>query len=159
MSAIPPAPIDGPVWAGAAGAAGAAGGGVYAAGAGVGAAGAGVGAAAAGAPLDLRYSSKEGAEEIDLRGSESFFASGLRVSAIPPAPISGPLKSWTLGREKVAIGEKADAEAARATTVMASFIFQIKLNIMYHWQLHQFGFARVPKSKTIASCKKSHICL
>ena len=48
------------------------------------------GAAAAVVPSPARcfkYSSKEGAAEMDLRGSSSTLASGLRVSAIPPAPM------------------------------------------------------------------------
>ena len=36
----------------------------------------------------FRYSSKDGAAEMDLRGSSCSKASGLRVSAIPPAPTS-----------------------------------------------------------------------
>jgi len=71
------------------------------------------------------YSSKEGASEIDLRGSSFTCASGSRVSAIPPAPVFAPsLNTMVLGR-KVGCGAKADAEAARASTVMASFIFTI----------------------------------
>ena len=61
------------------------------------------------------YSSKDGAAEIDLRGSSLSFASGLRVSAIPPAPISGPLKTITLPRLKAGAGAKALADAKRVT--------------------------------------------
>mmetsp|Transcript_35698 Transcript_35698/g.54107 ORF Transcript_35698/g.54107 Transcript_35698/m.54107 type:complete len:80 (-) Transcript_35698:167-406(-) len=63
VSAIPPEPM----WPSAEGAAGAAGAGAAAAGAGAAAAGAGAGAAAA--SRDFKYSSKEGAAEMDLRGS------------------------------------------------------------------------------------------
>jgi len=83
--------------AGAAGAGGAAAtgaGGATGAGA-TGAAATGAGAAAAGAAAAgaapasrcLRYSSKEGAAPIDLRGSSWIIASGSRVSNIPPDPL------------------------------------------------------------------------
>jgi hypothetical protein len=35
----------------------------------------------------LRYSSNDGALEMDLRGSGSSFGSGSRVSAMPPVPM------------------------------------------------------------------------
>jgi len=56
---------------------------------------------------------------MDLRGSSSTFVSGLRVSAIPPAPISGPSLKRTVLREKAGAGAKAEALATRAA-MMAS---------------------------------------
>mmetsp|Transcript_33364 Transcript_33364/g.98381 ORF Transcript_33364/g.98381 Transcript_33364/m.98381 type:complete len:211 (+) Transcript_33364:400-1032(+) len=79
---------------------------------GAGAAGAGAaGAAAAPPPRCFRYSSKEGAAEMDLRGSSCSKASGLRVSAIPPAPI--PLRSCVEARWPESCGLKAAAPPAR----------------------------------------------
>ncbi len=57
-----------------------------AAAAGAAAAGAGAAAVDPSAARCFKYSSKEGAAEMDLRGSSCFMGSGLRVSAIPPAP-------------------------------------------------------------------------
>ena len=84
-------------------------------------AGAAAGAAAAVVPSFERcfkYSSKDGAAEMDLRGSSSSLASGLRVSAIPPAPMC-----WFNAEEACCLllfTVKADAleerrSAARAT--------------------------------------------
>lgn len=59
----------------------------------------------------FKYSSKEGAAEMDLRGSSSSLASGLRVSAIPPAPMCWPM---AVDRVIWVEGAKAEAEATRA---------------------------------------------
>ena len=39
----------------------------------------------------FKYSSNEGAAEMDLRGSSSSLGAGSRVSAIPPAPMCWPI--------------------------------------------------------------------
>ena len=48
---------------------------------------------------------------MDLRGSSSSLASGLRVSAIPPAPMCWPM---AVDRVIWVEGAKAEAEATRA---------------------------------------------
>mmetsp|Transcript_5537 Transcript_5537/g.8113 ORF Transcript_5537/g.8113 Transcript_5537/m.8113 type:complete len:208 (+) Transcript_5537:651-1274(+) len=84
-------------------------------------AGAAAGAAAAVVPSPARcfkYSSKEGAAEMDLRGSSCWMVSGLRVSAIPPEPMCWfraialllPLRTTVNGRP-MEIGLKASAAA------------------------------------------------
>mmetsp|Transcript_9508 Transcript_9508/g.28344 ORF Transcript_9508/g.28344 Transcript_9508/m.28344 type:complete len:204 (-) Transcript_9508:57-668(-) len=102
-----------PPAAGAAAAGAAAAGAAAAGAAAAGAAAAGAAAPASAVKRDLRYSSKEGAAEMDLRGSSSSNASGSRVSAIPPAPKLGPLKS-AVERAGFWAGAKAEAPPTRA---------------------------------------------
>ena len=60
------------------------------------------------------YSSKEGAAEMDLRGSSSSLGSGSRVSNMPPAPFFGGSLYKAVVRVKAGCGAKADAPATRA---------------------------------------------
>ena len=67
---------------------------------------------------DLRYSSNEGAAEMDFLGSASSLASGSRVSAMPPDPSLGSsLLTTTEVRVNAAWGVGAHA-AAPAKRVM-----------------------------------------
>jgi hypothetical protein len=67
------------------------------------------------------YSSKEGASAIDLRASSSTFASGSRVSNIPPDPFLGSSPGTLLRRVERAnatgAGAKAEALATRAARI------------------------------------------
>jgi len=108
--------MTGPAWAAGAGAGAATGGDQAATGAGAGAA-TGAGAGAAPPARCLRYSSNEGASEMDLRGSSWVKASGSRVSAIPPAPMTGPLNK-AVERALGLMGEKAEALTARPRTII-----------------------------------------
>merc|ERR1719199_1248035 len=133
VSAMPPEPTWGPPEAAGAGAgaggvqagaaAGAGAGGVHA-GAGAAAAGAGAGAAAPPSRC-LRYSSKEGAAEMDLRGSSCSKASGLRVSAMPPEPTWGPLYT-AVEMRPASWGLKAAAPATRAEKAMIFMVTVIE---------------------------------
>ena len=60
---------------------------------------------------------------MDLRGSSSSFASGLRVSAIPPDPMCCPM---AVDRVIWVEGAKAEAEATRAA-ITASLYCNNKL--------------------------------
>ena len=66
------------------------------------------------------YSSKEGAAEMDLRGSSSSLGSGSRVSAIPPAPsCPGAFMERAVERVKEVEGAKAEAPATRVKATRA----------------------------------------
>ena len=77
---------------------------------------------------DLRYSSNEGAWEIDWRLSDSFTNGvGSRVSAMPPAPslpssFGFSPRTTTLETLEAAGAVKAAAPAARATRTLANCI-------------------------------------
>mmetsp|Transcript_25705 Transcript_25705/g.52647 ORF Transcript_25705/g.52647 Transcript_25705/m.52647 type:complete len:94 (-) Transcript_25705:13-294(-) len=67
------------------------------------------------APLRIfMYSSKEGAAEIDLRGSSCTKDFGFRVSNIPPAPFSMKV---TVGAPLRTFGAKAAAEPKRSAAM------------------------------------------